>query len=158
MALKKSLALRKDWTLLFPVTQKGLGMAWGRWERVCLGFQRWDTYLQLKASHREWGLVGKWWLFPLSFSSLPPPQSLHHFSSTALMLPQQLHVGKQCTNRRQADSILRLRWEGACPSGLSWNPQLPCPPGEVGGAQEVITLWLLLPQKPCLLLLGQWRV
>lgn len=54
-------------------------------------------------------------------------------------------------NRLSAGSMLRLRRRGPDLNCLSWNPQLHCLPGEVGGAQEVTTLSLLLPQKPCLL-------
>lgn len=108
------------------------------------------TLSQCQRSYKEWGILGKW-LFSFSLSSLLRPQSPHHFSSTALTLPSQLLIDEQCTESTISRQHAKVVVERAWPYCLSWNPQLQCLPEEVGGAQEVTTLWLLLPQKPCLL-------
>lgn len=152
MVFKKLSALTKNQIVLIPVIQKGFIMAWGRWETLCLDFKRWDTYTELKASSREGGILSKWWLFPFSLYPLLPPRSPHRFTSSALMLPPQLHVGT-VPSRQHAQA--QVDW------GLTLLPQLrssaPVSASGVGGAQEVNSIWLLLPQKPCLLTLGQWR-
>lgn len=50
--------------------------------------------------------------------------------------------------------VSRQHAEAEVERGLPSPPQWP---GEEGGAQEVIVLGLLLPQKPCLLRLSGWE-
>lgn len=59
-------------------------------------------------------------MMTISLSSLFPPQSPHHFLSTALMLPSQLHLHQLCTK----SAIRRQHAKAEVERGLPLLPQL----------------------------------
>lgn len=97
-------------------------------------------------------LIGRETIIATShFSTLCP---FNPFSSLALtVLPQMslLRVHKSDL-KQSAWGGWALRASFLC---LNWNPQLPHLARAVGGAQDAITLWLLLPHKPRPFTLGQ---